>query len=82
MVKLHPHARDRLLERNATEQEVIATVEEGEIFPAKYGRVGFRRNFNYESIWMGKCYSTKQIEVYAVKEGDDWLVITLITRFF
>lgn len=82
MVKLHPHAKERLLERNATEQEVIATVTKGETFPAKYGRIGFRRNFNYEDTWMGKHYLTKQIEVYAVKEGNDWLAITLITRFF
>ena len=25
---------------------------------------------------------TKQVEVYAVQEGADWLVITVITRFF
>lgn len=45
MVRLHPHAKDRLLERGATEGEVVATVEGGETFPAKYGRTGFRRNF-------------------------------------
>ena len=30
MVKFHPHARERLLERGAIEAEVIATVEGGE----------------------------------------------------
>ncbi len=43
-VKLHPHAIERLTERGATEAEVIATVETGETFPAKFGRTGFRRN--------------------------------------
>jgi hypothetical protein len=50
--------------------------------PAKFGRAGFRRNFVYGQDWRGKFYATKQVEVYAVKEGEDWLAITLVTRFF
>ena len=82
MVRLHPHAKERLIDRGVTEQEVIATVEEGEMFHAKYGRTGFRRHFTFDGIWRGKHYSTKQVEAYVVKEGNDWLVITIITRFF
>ena len=69
-------------ERGATEEEVIATVEGGESFPAKYGRVGFRRNFLFDGLWRGRRYSTKQIEAYAVREDDNWLVITIVTRYF
>jgi hypothetical protein len=36
MVRLHPHARERMEERGATEEEVRATVEQGEPFPAKF----------------------------------------------
>ena len=82
MVKFHPHAKERLFERGAIEAEVIATVEGGESFPAKYGRTGFRRNFPFNGTWRGKDYATKQIEAYAVREGDDWIVITIITRYF
>jgi hypothetical protein len=82
MVRLHLHAKERLIERGATEDEVIATVKEGETFPAKHGRTGFRRNFSYGGTWRGKQYATKQIEAYAVKEGNDWLVITMIIRYF
>ncbi len=81
-VRLHPHAQQRLLERGASLEEVVATVEKGEEFPAKLGRTGFRRNFPFETVWRGQFYRTKQLETYAVKEGDDWLVITVITRFF
>lgn len=82
MVRLHQHAQERLIERGATESEIIATVENGETFTAKYGRMGFRRNFPFNGIWRGKYYSTKQIEVFAVKEDNDWLVITIVTRYF
>ncbi|MFZ3090379.1 MAG: hypothetical protein WA240_07140 [Nitrospirota bacterium] len=82
MVKFHPHAQVCLLERGASKEEVVATVEGGESFPAKYGRTGFRRNFSFNSVWRGKHYATKQIEAYAVKEDKDWVVITIITRYF
>jgi len=71
MIRLHPHAEERLVERGATESEIIATVENGETFPAKYGRTGFRRNFPFNGVWQRKYCATKQIEAYVVKEGDE-----------
>ncbi|MEO5361044.1 MAG: DUF4258 domain-containing protein [Nitrospirota bacterium] len=32
MIKFHPHAKERLMERGATEQEVILTIQQGEMF--------------------------------------------------
>ncbi len=81
-VRIHPHASERMGERGATEDEVKATVEQGEQFPAKFGRTGFRRNFRFDSNWRGRSYSTKQVEAYAVMENSGWLVITVITRYF
>jgi len=81
-VRFHSHAQERMRERGATGDEVWATVEEGEMFPAKFGRTGFRRNFAFDSQWRGKHYGTKQVEAYAVQEDSDWLVITVITRYF
>jgi hypothetical protein len=81
-IHLHPHAQERMAERGATENEVKAAVERGERFSAKFGRTGFRRNFPYSGEWRGRYYRTKQVEVYAIQEGGDWLVITVITRYF
>jgi hypothetical protein len=61
-IRIHPHARIRLVERGATEAEVLATVEQGERFPAKFGRIGFRRNFGFDGIWRGRRYASKQVE--------------------
>ena len=76
-VTIHAHARARLAERGASEAEVVATVEGGESFPVKFGRSGFRRNFAYNGKWRGKDYANKQVEAIAVREADDWLVITV-----
>lgn len=81
-VDLHPHARQRMVERGATAAEVAATIEGGERFQARFGRTGFRRNFPFEAAWRGKTYASKQLEVYAVAENDRWLVITVIVKFF
>jgi hypothetical protein len=81
-VRQHAHARDRLLERGATEEEVVGTIERGECFAAKHGRTGFRCNFPFDGEWNNRQYSTKQVEAYAVQEENDWLVITVIVRFY
>ena len=80
-VRIHPHARERMVERGATEEEIIATVEQGEQFPAKFGRTGFRRNFVYGQQWRGRVYPSKQLEVTAVAENG-WLVLTVVVRYF
>jgi hypothetical protein len=81
-IRFHPHAHERIEERGTTEDEVAATLDYGERFPAKFGRLGFRRNFAFNAEWHGRQHNTKQVEVYAVQEGSDWLVITVITRYF
>lgn len=81
-VVLHPHATARLAERGVSQEEVVLTVQEGESVPAKFGRVKFRRHFQYERLWRGKTYATKQVEVIAVKESEHWVVITIIARYF
>jgi len=81
-VRLHPHAAARIAERGATPGEVEATVIGGERFPARFGRTGFRRNFAFGGIWRGRLYRTKQIEAFAVEESGDWLVITVLVKYF
>jgi len=82
MIKIHPHALQRCEERGATAEEVISIVETGETFPAKFDRTGFRHNFIFNASWNGKYYLTKQVEAFAIKENEDWLVITVLVKYF
>jgi hypothetical protein len=82
MVRLHPHALERLSERGVTQDEVVAIVQIGEQFPAKFGRTRFRKTFRFESTWQGRFYAAKEVEAFAVGEGEDWLVITVVTRYY
>jgi len=81
-IGFHPHAMDRMSERGATLAEVERTVLEGESFPAKFDRTGFRRNFSFGEEWRGVRYGTKQVEAFAAKEDDGWMVITVIVRYY
>ncbi|MEG3936540.1 hypothetical protein QT995_00025 [Microcoleus sp. S36b_A3] len=66
-VRLYPHAQARLIERGATEAEIIATVESGTTFPAQFGRSGFRRNFSFNAEWQGKVYAMKKVQDRSVR---------------
>ena len=81
-VHIHPHARERMQERGADEEEIMATLERGEQFKARFGRVGFRPNFPFNKERRGRLFATKQVELYAIQENDAWVVITVLTRFF
>lgn len=81
-VHIHPHAQERMAERGASDNEITETISEGERFPAKFGRTGFRRNFIFEREWKGRRYSTKQLEVFAVEEKWGWLAVTVIVKYF
>ena len=70
-----------MCERGASEEEIASTLTGGERFGAKFGRSGFRRNFVFDGLWRGQRYHMKQVEVFAVREDGDWLVISLIVKY-
>lgn len=71
-----------MLERGASEAEVLEAIITGERVPAKRDRTVFRRNFRYERTWSGKFYRTKQV-MPVVKEGAGHaIVITVYTFYF
>ena len=82
MTRFHPHAEARLSERGITREEVFETVQTGEQHAVRRGRTCFRKKFTYNRKWLGRYYPTKQVDVIAVPDNDDWLVITVISRFF
>jgi hypothetical protein len=71
-----------MAERGATSEEVEATVTAGERFPARFGRTGFRRNFAFDGVWRERHYQTKQVEAFAIEDDGDWLVITVVAKYF
>ena len=80
-IRFHAHAVTRLMERGATRAEVRATIEKGEPFAAKYNRTRFRRSFPVDPAWRGRGFVVKYVDAYAIEEGDDWLVSTVVVKY-
>jgi hypothetical protein len=81
-MKRHSHAIARMIERGTSEKEIASTIRDGERFAAKFGRAGFRRNFVFDGLWRDRRYHMKQVEVLATWEDGDWLVISVIVKYF
>ena len=85
MIVLSEHALERMEERGASRQEVRRTVREGESFPDRQDRTGFRFEFEFGAEWNGTYYEKKELTVYAApggEDGSDWIVVTVISRFY
>lgn len=59
-----------MIERGAREAEVIEAIRTGEQAPAKRGRHGFRKNFQYDGLWGGRTYHIKQVLAIVAEELD------------
>ena len=81
-VFIHPHAKERMEERGVTCEEVLETIGSGSISSARFGRVRYMRTFDYCGFWRGKICQHKQIEVYGADEDSDFIVITVVVKYF
>jgi hypothetical protein len=81
-IKFSEHAREQMLERGASEDEVSETIRTGEEVPAKHGRRGYRKNFQYNRTWSGRTYAIKQVLPIVAEEADELVVITVYTFYF
>jgi len=81
-IELSRHVRDQLVDRGTSEEEIKLSIRDGEEGPAKKGRKAYRKNFNFESYWKGKYYSTKQVIPIVKEESDRIVVITVYVYYF
>ena len=75
------HARDRMAERGAKEDEVIAVLKQGEALKGALGRKVKEMTFPFNTRWQGRFYKQKKVRVVYIEEGDNHIVITVYTYF-
>jgi hypothetical protein len=76
------HAREKMLDRGASEAEVEAAIRAGNVEPARKGRLMFRKNFAFGRRWRGKQCAVKQVAPIVVDEADRWVVVTVFVYYF
>lgn len=79
-IQIDPHTLKRGEERGTNEKEIKDVIETGALIPAKYGRNGKFKTFDFKQKRLGKYYSQKRVEVYYTAEKD--LIITVTVYVF
>lgn len=80
-LKFSQHALDNIADRGASKEDVELTIRTGECFPAKKGRLSFRKNFSYNAMWKGKLCQVKQVMPIVAEEPDRFVVVTVYVFF-
>jgi len=75
--KLIEHAKERAIERGATEDEIQMVLSAGNEVQAKKGRKAKEMVFEYGREWLGKTYPQKKVRVIYVEENEEIIVITV-----
>lgn len=57
-------------------------IREGDTSDARHGRTEFRYSFSCENEWNGTYYDHKELTVYAVYDDENWIVVTVISRYY
>jgi len=80
-VRIIDHARERMAERDVTEEEVLECLSSGLILDAKGERKAKEAVFPFNSHWRGRYCEQKKVRVIYVEEGPDTVVITVYSFF-
>lgn len=81
-IEISPHAMEQMLERGASEREVLLAIERGDVEPARKGRKTYRKNFQFDGLWRGRQYKIKQVAPIVAEEGDKLVVVTVFVLYF
>ena len=76
-IQIDPHTLDRAKERGTDEQEIIDVIGTGFEIPAKHGRMGKAKVYQFNRNRLEKYYDQKRVEVYYVIEKNYAITITV-----
>jgi hypothetical protein len=76
------HARLRMMERGAREEDVRLAIQIGERDAAQRGLHQYRLNVEFKREWDGRYYGIQQVVPVVAEEADRFVVVTVYTFFF
>lgn len=80
-IRIDPHTLERSEERGTNENEIKDVITKGFSIPAKYGRMGKAKIYNFKQKRHGKYYEQKKVEVFYTFEGDVIITVTVYVFF-
>ena len=81
-IRLSGHAKEQLVFRGTTEEEVIEAIKTSPWQPAELGRLECKKDFPFENEWNKKYYKIKQVRPIFIEEEKEIVIITVYTYFF
>ncbi len=81
-IRLSGHAREQMVHRGASEQEVREAIREGVWGDAEGGRRDSRKEYKFDAEWNGRRYATKQVRPVFVEETGEIVVVTVYVYYF
>jgi len=76
-IQIDPHTLERAEERGTNENEIKDVIDTGFAIPAKYGRTGKAKVYDFKKIRLNKYYEQKRVEVFYTIEGSKVITITV-----
>lgn len=76
-IQIDPHTLKRAEERGTNEEEINDVINTGFPIPAKYGRLGKAKVFEFNQKREGKIYKQKRVEIIYTVENDVIITVTV-----
>jgi hypothetical protein len=77
-IQIDPHTLERAGERGTNEEEIKDVINTGFSIPAKYGRMGKAKIYDFKQRRHNEYYEQKKVEVFYLIEGN---IITTVTVY-
>ena len=68
---------ERAEERGTNEKEIIDVIQSGFTIPAKYGRLGKAKIYDFRQKRHGRYYEQKRVEVFYIIQDDNIITVTV-----
>ncbi len=76
-IKIDTHTRERAKERGTNEEEIGDVIKTGFSIPAKHGRMGKAKIYDFQQKRHDNYYEQKRIEVFYTIEDDTIITVTV-----
>ena len=76
-IQIDPHTLERARERGTNEKEIKEVIETGIVIPAKYGRIGKAKVYDFKQKRHNKYYQQKRVEVFYAIERNKLITATV-----
>jgi hypothetical protein len=76
-ITIEVHTLLRAEERGTNEAEIKDVLLTGFSIPAKYGKIGKAKVYEFDRSRHGRYYKQKRVEVFYLVEGDELITVTV-----